>query len=379
MNRRLILLLALVLPLGSAVAVDAPPSAEEAQRAAEQAAAEAERLGRRARDARDSAARAQAEAEALVAKIEAAESGITAADAQVAEIRRARRALERRLAAREQPAAELTAALVSMSRRPPAATFLSPGSVREAAWMRAALDGIRPVIAARTATLRNELNELAALRRQAEEARSRRAGHSARLTRAKAALAQFEEREMARGEALADRAFAEGNRALALGEEARLLRGRDAQRRVEARAASSLAVLTGPSFRDAPRRVPVSGRRAYRLPVAGRLLSGMGELSPAGIHNRGLIFAVEADEAAVAPAAGSIVYAAAFRSFGEIVIIDHGGGWTTLITGLATLGVRPGDRVAAGRIVGRTGSRPVGVELRRNNIPYPIAPLVAIG
>lgn len=105
----------------------------------------------------------------------------------------------------------------------------------------------------------------------------------------------------------------------------------------------------------------------------------MGEVSAAGIHSRGLTLAPPSDSEAVAPAGGRVAFAGAFRSYGEIVIIDHGGGWTSLVTGLGTLGVDTGERVAIGQPIGRTGRGPVTVELRRAGRPYPIAPLIAIG
>jgi septal ring factor EnvC (AmiA/AmiB activator) len=81
----------------------------------------------------------------------------------------------------------------------------------------------------------------------------------------------------------------------------------------------------------------------------------------------------------VAPRDGRIAYAAPFRGYGRIVIIDHGRGWTTLITGLAALGVAEGALVRAGDLVGRTGngSDEVTVELRRRGRAVPIAPLIA--
>jgi len=35
--------------------------------------------------------------------------------------------------------------------------------------------------------------------------------------------------------------------------------------------------------------------------------------------------------------------------------------------------------VKLGTPIGRTGSSPITVELRRNGVPFPIAPLVALG
>ena len=137
--------------------------------------------------------------------------------------------------------------------------------------------------------------------------------------------------------------------------------------------------MPGPAARADAAPRPRLARPVYRLPVKGPLLAGMGEISAAGIHSRGLTLSPPADGEVVAPAGGRIAYAGAFRSYGEIVIIDHGGGWTSLVTGLATLGVGAGDRVAIGQPIGRAGSRPIMVELRRDGRPYPIAPLIAIG
>lgn len=81
----------------------------------------------------------------------------------------------------------------------------------------------------------------------------------------------------------------------------------------------------------------------------------------------------------VAPAAGRIAYAGRFRSFGRVAIIDHGGGWTTLVTGLGALAVAAGQDVAAGAPLGRAadGDEPrVTVELRRRGQPADIAALL---
>ena len=57
-----------------------------------------------------------------------------------------------------------------------------------------------------------------------------------------------------------------------------------------------------------------------------------------------------------AVADGSIVYADALRGFGNAVIIDHGGNYMTVYTGLSSIGRSSGQRVSAGDTVGLTGS-----------------------
>ncbi|MBA3054230.1 MAG: peptidoglycan DD-metalloendopeptidase family protein, partial [Sphingomonadales bacterium] len=74
---------------------------------------------------------------------------------------------------------------------------------------------------------------------------------------------------------------------------------------------------------------------------------------------------------AIAPGPGRVAFAGPYRGFGQIAIIDHGDGWTSLVTGLARLDVRVGQNLVAGSPLGRAGpGRPViGLELRREGEP----------
>jgi septal ring factor EnvC (AmiA/AmiB activator) len=76
-----------------------------------------------------------------------------------------------------------------------------------------------------------------------------------------------------------------------------------------------------------------------------------------------------------------VAYAGPFRGYGQIVIIDHGKRWFTLITGMASLTVRQGEDVARGAVVGAlgNGNRNVTVELRRSGIPVDLTPLLRRG
>src|SRR3546814_1244038 len=80
----------------------------------------------------------------------------------------------------------------------------------------------------------------------------------------------------------------------------------------------------------------VTGGQTCALPI----FTGFGAVSAAGIRSRGLTLDPADDAVVTAPAAGTVAYARAFRDYGPIVIIDHGGGWTTLVTGIGTLAVR---------------------------------------
>jgi septal ring factor EnvC (AmiA/AmiB activator) len=105
------------------------------------------------------------------------------------------------------------------------------------------------------------------------------------------------------------------------------------------------------------------------------LLTGVGEISEGGVHSRGLTIETDARSEVIAPAAGRVLYAGAFRRYENVVIIDHGNGWTSVITNLAALEVTQGAVVQRGQRLGRTGdgSPRVTVELRRDGRPVPFA------
>ncbi|HEX8256265.1 MAG TPA: peptidoglycan DD-metalloendopeptidase family protein [Allosphingosinicella sp.] len=355
-----------------------------AKRQADEAALRSRQLDRQADAAESEAARARAEAAALAARIEAAEADITAAETRIRIIENLRAAQRARLAERQGPVVRLTAALQTMARRPPALALVQPGSLDEVIRVRSVLASTLPVIRARTAGLREEIERGDTLRRHAETAvaelmRSREALRGRRVE-----LARFETRQRERSQSLGQSALFESDRALAFGEEARDLAALMNTRGYQARTRARLAELPGPALRPGTPE-PARGGAAtaaappYRLPVQGRLVEGMGELSDAGVHARGLTFETRANSPVVAPRAGRVAYAGPFRGYGRIVIIEHGNGWTTLITNLGALQAKRGDALAAGAPIGRTGrgGPRVTVELRRQGRPFPIAPLIS--
>jgi septal ring factor EnvC (AmiA/AmiB activator) len=264
-----------------------------------------------------------------------------------------------------------------MARRPPALALVQPGSLDDVVHVRALLATALPAIRARTSGLRAEVARGNALRRDADIAVAALQASQRDLRQRRVALARLEEQQRARSATLAESAANEGERALALGEQARELAALEDTHQFQAQLRASLAELPGPVPRpvNPPRDRP---RHSYLLPVEGRLVTGTGEISDAGVHARGLTFEAAPDRPVVAPAAGRIAYAGAFRSYGDIVVIDHGGGWLTAITRLGALAVKAGDRVGRGDILGRTGAATarVSVELRHNGEPVAITGLI---
>jgi septal ring factor EnvC (AmiA/AmiB activator) len=354
-----------------------------ARHQAEEATRRSVLLEKQAAQATGEAALARAAAAALASRIQAAEADITAAETRIRLIEALRVEQRARLAEKQGPVIRLTAALQTMARRPPALALVQPGSLDDLTHVRALLASTLPAIRARTADLRAQVARGNQLRTQADRAVAALKASQADLGQRRMALASFEERQRARSENLAESALSESDRALAFGEEVRELTTLAGTRQFQAQLRRRLAELPGPVLR--PGTGPAPGGRArspnYRLPVEGRIVTGMGEISDAGVHARGLTFVAAAGAAVIAPASGQVVYAGRFRGYGQIVIIDHGGGWVSTLTHLASLDVKRGDNLRMGDPIGRAGpgEARVTVELRRNGRPFPIAPLISAG
>lgn len=360
----------------------------EAKAQSAAAAARSAKLEQQAAAERDQAQQARAQEAAVAARIQQAEADIAAGQARVAIVDRLLAEQRARLAAKQAPAARLLAALQSLARRPAIISVVQPGSVDDLVHVRAVLANTMPVIRARTADVRSDLARTRLLQRQAAVAAGALTESRARLETQRLALTRLEAQHRLRSRALGRDALFESDRAIALGEQARDIVDLMGAIGNQATVRASLASLPGPLPRP-PRpgeaaapvdRVAWSHAAApYRLPVQGKIITGLGEVSDAGVRSRGVTIAPVAAAEVVAPAAGRIAFAGPFRAYGNIVIIDHGGGWTSLVSGLGVVSARIGDKVGQGAPIGQAGGGAtprVTVELRRRDRAIDLTALV---
>ncbi|MCJ2187445.1 murein hydrolase activator EnvC family protein [Novosphingobium beihaiensis] len=353
-----------------------------ARREGEAARKRAEKLEARARDVTAKAEKTAREAAAVAARIQETEAALAAQQAKITLIASQRAELRAELAAKQVPLARLTGSLQRLSRRPPLLALLRPGSVRDVVYMRALLDTVLPEVQARTADLRAEIERGQALERSAQAAAADLGKTEAQMRARRKKLAGIEARQRLASRKVSGIAARESERALALAEKARDLGELVEEMGKQGELRDELAALPGPVMRP-PRpedatvvaasqfTPPPEGLPGYMLPVTGRLVTGFGEDAPGQARSGGLVLAARANAQAVAPAPGRVAFAGPYRGYDRIVIIEHEGGWTSLVTGLARLNVTVGDTVVAGSPIGVTGpgSPEVMVELRRNGEP----------
>lgn len=369
------------------------PSLAEEQRALVSAREQSDRaqqrssaLRRQAEAATNEAERISSQAASLAARIQAAEADIRAARARIAIVGRLQQQQRARLAEKQGPVVRLTAALQMMTRKPTALALVEPRSLDELIYIRSIMSTVVPEIEQRTASLRSEVAQGEKLRVQSARAIASLNESQQHLAQRRNQLAGLKANERSGGQQFSDDAGLEQDRALALGEEARDILDLMDQIRESGAVRESLSRLDGPLLRPnqkgdssaagAARNSDVAN--AYRLPVIGDIVTGLGEISDSGYRSRGLTIEVEPRAQIVAPAAGRVAFSGRYRGYGNILIIEHDANWTSLITNMATTSAEVGDVVVQGAPVGRSGQNDlnVTVELRRNGRPIDIAALV---
>ncbi|MDR7435531.1 MAG: peptidoglycan DD-metalloendopeptidase family protein [Armatimonadota bacterium] len=108
------------------------------------------------------------------------------------------------------------------------------------------------------------------------------------------------------------------------------------------------------------RRFGVISRGALLWPLEGEITSGFGVrrhpiFRIAKMHT-GVDIASTWGTPVPAAGDGEVIYAGWFGGYGKIVVIDHGGGLSTLYAHLSTILVELGQKVKRGQIIGRVGS-----------------------
>lgn len=117
------------------------------------------------------------------------------------------------------------------------------------------------------------------------------------------------------------------------------------------------------------------------VPVDGTVSERFGQIRN-GLRHRGLTLVTDHAQPVQAPRGGVIAFAGAFRSFGLVLIINHGHEYHSLVSGLTRLDVKRGDIVAKGQSIGwldadSAGPGSIYLELRHGGEPIDPWPALA--
>lgn len=315
------------------------------------------------------------------------EETLNALESRIVELESGAAAIEQGLAADRAGQAATLAALQRLALTPPEASLFAPGDPLDRARAAALLDRIQPLLAARAAAMRADLDSLAAMRSDITLQQEAIAAEAEALAAENGELAALVERmEGMRSETEAERLAAEA-RIETLALEAADLRDLMARlatlppakpgepiEEADPAEPTALAALPAPDLRPFP-----SGPGGLVLPVRGRLAVAYGAATATGEASRGIVIETRPGAQVVVPFDGRVVFAGPFRGYGLILIVEHSDGYHSLLAGLARVDASVDQWVLAGEPAGamdaEAGINPqLYVELRRAGQPVDPAP-----
>jgi septal ring factor EnvC (AmiA/AmiB activator) len=108
-----------------------------------------------------------------------------------------------------------------------------------------------------------------------------------------------------------------------------------------------------------------AAKGSLRLPAQGRRVKRFGDADATGGTVKGISLQTRAEARITAPADGWVVYAGEFRSYGQLLIINAGGGYHVLLAGMSRIDVSLGQFVLAGEpiaVMGNSAAPSQGVD-----------------
>lgn len=107
-------------------------------------------------------------------------------------------------------------------------------------------------------------------------------------------------------------------------------------------------------------------------PVSGAVRTGFGEKDDLGAIAKGVTFSTRPNATVITPLGGTVRFAGPFQKYRRILIIEHRGGYHTLIAGLGRIDTVVGAKLSAGEPIGSSESATPALiyfELRQNGKP----------
>jgi murein hydrolase activator len=306
------------------------------------------------------------------ANVQGIEASIDAAQTRLKQLDDQNRLFQTSLDERRNVIIEILAALQRVGRQPPPALMVQPEDALQAVRTAITLGAVVPAMRAEADALAGDLTDLVGVRRDM-------AGEHQRLSQSLEVLAREQLRlnmlidERQKKQAIAEQALdTERQRAADLARQVdslqdlitKLEAGLDNSSRaarLDARAIEEdatrpdLAALKDPG-RLAPAVAFADTRGHLRLPVNGVKIREFGASDGVGGTQKGLSIATHSGAEITAPCDGWVVYAGPFRSYGQLLILNAGGGYHVLLAGMDRISVDLGQFVLTGEPVAVMGS-----------------------
>ncbi|WP_430642029.1 murein hydrolase activator EnvC family protein [Bradyrhizobium ivorense] len=326
----------------------------------------------------------------IAGQVRSVETRIADAEARLQPLDNREREIRSSLDSRRAEVIEVLAALQRAGRRTPPALLVRPEDALQSLRTAMLLGAVVPELRTRAEKLANDLGELVALRKTIATERDALAHDRNRLKEDQTRLAALVD-ERQRQQAAAEKDMAtEGARAIALSKQVTDLQGliakmeQDIKSAAKAAATASLqgapATVNGKpnlgAFKDPARLTPAvafaSAKGLFAYPVNGSKIRDFGGSDGSGGVQKGISLAAKPGAQVTTPCDGWVVYAGPFRSYGQLLILNAGGGYHVLIAGMERISVNIGQFVLTGEPVATMGSTSQVASILATNASQPV-------
>jgi septal ring factor EnvC (AmiA/AmiB activator) len=326
----------------------------------------------------------------IAAQVRGVETRIGEAEARLRPLDLREQQIRSSLDSRRSEIVEVLAALQRAGRRSPPALLVRPEEALQSLRTAILLGSVVPELRTRAEKLAGDLTELVAVRKTIANERDRLAADRDKLRDDQPRLAALVDERHRQQSSIEKDMEAEGARAVALARQVDSLQGliakmeQDLKSGAKAAASASLqgapATLNGKpnlgALKDPARLSPAiafaSAKGLFALPVNGSKIRDFGGSDGAGGVEKGISLATKVGAQVTTPCDGWVVYAGPFRSYGQLLILNAGGGYHVLIAGMERISVNIGQFVLTGEPVATMGTTSQVASILATNASQPV-------
>ncbi len=366
-------------------------------------------LGQEIAQLRGDRAKLSAELVATSQRVRETEGRTTAAEQRVATLVASENALKRSLETRRETIIEVLASLQRLGRKPPPAVLVRPEDMLQAIRTSMLLGAVLPELRQEAEVIVADLGNLMQTREKLAAERDELARELERLRAERERLAALVAARQTQLETSESRLLEERRRVQQMVREAQSLK--ELINRMEAEIASAsraaaaarsvpppgqnpaqAAALAPGALRDLARLQPKVAfqdtKGTLLLPATGNVLKTFGTADGLGGRESGTSIETSRFALVTTPVDGWISFAGSYRSYGQVLIINAGGGYHIVLTGLDRVSVETGQFVLSGEPIASMGTSPAGalvseaggglpvvyIELRKDGVPIDPGP-----
>jgi len=300
------------------------------------------------------------------AKIDDAQSRLQSLDAR-------EQVFQKSLDERRSAIIEILAALQRVGQRPPPALLVRPEDALKALRTAITLGAVVPDMRAEADAIAGDLAELSRVRKDIVSERATLSQNLDRLANEQLRLNMLIDARQKKQATTEQALDTERQHAVDLSHQVDNLKdliakleasltpatraARDSARGIEADSTRPKLAALGDPGRLAPAIAFANARGHLRLPVNGVPIRAFGASDGVGGTQKGLSIATHAGAQITAPCDGWVVYAGPFRSYGQLLILNAGGGYHVLLAGMERISVDLGQFVLTGEPVAVMGGQ----------------------